>query len=106
MKYANGCFITTAEECYKESKKQGYEPGDSSTGTSFESSSYSSKTCYGYKKDTGSKYPGHSFWGLGGSLKDNVKLLDTSEFMSLSKPCLAAGNNKLPLLFQYLITFN
>jgi len=82
------CIITTPEECYKQSKIQGYEPGNDVNNVEFASSKYSTKACYG-KIETPKSY-----FGLGGSLKQYAA--DASESGSWSsskliyKPCLKA----------------
>ena len=88
------CFITTEEECYKESKKQGFELGSSATNDPFASTSHSTKGCYGYSSG---KYAMKAFFGLGGSLEDCVS--DASSY-TLYKQCLAAGTTFLPFQFQ------
>ena len=88
------CIITTPEECYKQSKIQGYEPGNDVNNVEFASSKYATKACYG-KIETPKSY-----FGLGGSLKQYAA--DASESGSWSsskliyKPCLKAGNIFIP----------
>ena len=88
------CFIYNADECYEEAKKQGFEPGDSTTTpiTPFKSTYYSNKLCYAFD----SSFPQHknkAFFGLGGTLKDVLNSVCKSEkdCVTLYKPCLRAG---------------
>ena len=88
------CFITTEEECYKESKKQGFQLGSSATNNPFASTGYSTKGCYGYSSGA---YANKAFFGDGGSLEDYIS--DASS-KTLYKQCLAAGTTILPFQFQ------
>ena len=92
------CFITTEEECYKESKKRGFNLGKSSSNDPFASTGYSTKGCYGYSSG---KYAKSAFFGLGGSFADFITdAYEDSDSKTLYKQCLAAGITILPFQFQ------
>lgn len=97
------CFITTEEECYKESKKQGFNIGSPSTNDEFASPSRNTKSCYAYSSG---KYAKSAFFALGASLKDYITgAYESGTSKTLYKQCLAAGTTFLQFQYQNLLIF-